>query len=269
MIADKLDPNRFFVTAKKISGKRSQLWIYEKRTDGIDYPVHPVDKDFVKPNQQDQLGKEQAERHGIPFIKKPNDTARVQRREKILAKNLEQQKQQKERSENIKRWTKQWLEKHPSKELAIVEALRILNRWAKRLSRHNENELRLRRLIYHMKDSWIRSNQHHLVYGQKVRLELSMGCCKYDEYPRSWLLYSHTFNIQGTEINFHSYSKPERLIQEKGEDLPSYGVPITDEEIKELGIDLNGLIEVVTWRLATQHRNSAKRQECERSQPDS
>jgi len=81
-----------------------------------------------------------------------------------------------------------------------------------------------RERAYKVKDEWIRLNQQFLADGKVARQETHWGG------EPSRVLYVHTFDVHGKRFYFHSYHAPVLLSEERAEDLPAYGTPMSEEQ---------------------------------------
>lgn len=130
-----------------------------------------------------------------------------------------------------------WRAKYGSEELLLANALKLVNRLQK-VNRIDE--------VYSLKDQWITANQYNLTEGKFVRRETKVcwSCGGDGEYgwEECWscggtglysdrTLYEHNFIIDGQDICFHSYVKPEILSDGKGADLRNYGRPFNRSEL--------------------------------------
>ncbi len=130
-----------------------------------------------------------------------------------------------------------WRAKYGSEELLLANALKLVNRLQK-VNRVDE--------VYSLKDQWITANQHNLTEGKFVRRETKVcwSCGGDGEYcwDECWscggtglysdrTLFEHNFIIDGQDICFHSYVKPEILSDGKGADLRNYGRPFNRSEL--------------------------------------
>ena len=147
-----------------------------------------------------------------------------------------------------------WRESFRSNAEAHVTAIWIANRLVKNHYRST------RRVFYECKDSFIRTHQHCLIEGKRVRVEQRFcracggtgddGNCFRCDGTGIWserTLYCHYFIIAGRRYSFHSYEKPARVSIEPGEDLESYGGRFTEEEMKEFPLPMSGLLRMLRW----------------------
>lgn len=121
----------------------------------------------------------------------------------------------------------EFVQKHENIELAIVDAIYILNKYV----RTNQN---VKEIIYPIKNYWIEKNQKHLEYGKFVR----------EEYYNN--LYEHHFNIFDKKYCFHAYIKPKIITKELGEDSSIYGKPYNANEIQDIKKYINTLLFFVS-----------------------
>jgi len=77
---------------------------------------------------------------------------------------------------------------------------------------------------------------------------------------RSWYLYEHCLIVAGQEYTFHSYTKPEKLSDEPGEDCEKYGGRFSEEELDELALPFTGILKLLgyvaaaKWKLRINRR---------------
>jgi hypothetical protein len=164
-----------------------------------------------------------------------------------------------------------WRALHTSDDLAMAAAIFTANRLVKTNYCRNT-----RRSFYEVKDLWIQEHQVFLTRGRIARVETQKcwGCDGggsvvatfwYDEQNRFqqeedecyrcdgtgiWserTLYLHEFLIESMPFKFHSYTKPQRIDEERAEDCENYGTPFTEDEEKQLPLPLSGVLQMLRY----------------------
>ena len=61
------------------------------------------------------------------------------------------------------------------------------------------------------------------------------------------ILYEHRLTVAGQRYSFHSYTAPDCVSDEPGEDSESYGGCFSEEELNELGLPFSGLLKMLSY----------------------
>ena len=231
---------------------------------------------IVPTHQANLLGKQLAKERKIPFFKKLkpalnqaqcSELARIRRQAKMVKRQQWKEVQQNRYSS--------WLTHYSSEQLALADAVRLMNRWIKSLGRiepsydldyqtgrvtkykvyeHGRERVWVE-AAYAIKDAWIQQNQELLIDGHKVRHEVSWNGVK---SRRRWL-YWHQFLIDGQKFDFHSYIPPAQLSPELAPDFPPFKSrnQLSPEEItaieKKCGINTpDAFIEMLSCQILAQ-----------------
>ena len=194
---------------------------------------------IVPTHQANLLGKQLAKERKIPFFKKLklalnqaqcSQLAQIERQAKTVKRQQWQEVQQNR--------YRSWLSHYSSEQLALADAVRLMNRWLKSLGRIQTSydlDYRTGRVTkykvyehgrervwveaaYAIKDAWIQQNQASLISGHQVRYEVSWNGVK----SRQRWLYWHQFLIEGQNFDFHSYIPPAQLEPELAQDFPPF-----------------------------------------------
>ena len=223
----------------------------------------------LKTKKANKKGKELAKELNIPFFSSLK-AAGTAEQIKFLAKLKKKKKQEKlwlwqNNQEN--NW-QQWLSNYKSEEIAVAEAIQIMNRWIKKLGKieisykvdyHNDRLLKYKHyqrgieriwveVAYEIKNFWVSENQKFLIVGQKVRQE------SFGNQDKRWLYY-HEFLIKNQKFDFYSYVKPIALKEELAQEKPAFsGSTLSTEETdkiqKKCGLsDPASFIEMLGWKL--------------------
>lgn len=257
LATENLNPEIHLIAARLLdeSHKLWQLWLYEKKAESQSWQaIEPVSKQAIKLTKRRKIGTAIAQELGLPFAKKITIGATISAAERVQQK----QERKHQRQQQIMQCWERWQRRYQSPDLAIAHALQFANRWIKKFGKEEVNpfsqqtykvysgkELDLRNRVYDIKEQWIEDNQDKLVKGQKVRFERSNFDGLFDDDGQGRWLYSHIFDIEGVEFQFHSYLEPMHLSNELGVDLKSYGTPLSKAEIADIELSLEDLLGVI------------------------